>query len=74
MWVKDGPGCARLCAEWMTSGKTQVDMHSFDISRFYPAQKEKEFVKSRAFENSQTIYTPAVHPREPYISHRELFE
>ena len=54
-------------------GKTQVDMHSFDISRFYPAQKEKEFVKSRAFENSQTIYTPAVHPREPYISHRELF-
>ena len=73
VWVKDGPGCARLCAEWMTSGKTQVDMHSFDISRFYPAQKEKEFVKSRAFENSQTIYTPAVHPREPYISHRELF-
>ena len=73
VWVKDGPGCARLCAEWMTGGKTQVDMHSFDISRFYPAQKEKEFVKSRAFENSQTIYTPAVHPREPYISHRELF-
>jgi len=73
VWVKDGPGCARLCAEWMTSGKTQVDMHSFDISRFYPAQKEKEFVKSRAFENSQTIYTPAVHPREPYISNRELF-
>ena len=73
VWVKDGPGCARLCAEAMVNGKTQVDMHSFDISRFYPHQKEKEFVKSRAFENSQTIYTPAVHPREPYISHREMF-
>ncbi|NCV99551.1 MAG: FAD-dependent oxidoreductase [Proteobacteria bacterium] len=73
VWVKDGPGCARLCAELMVNGKTQVDMHSFDISRLYPEQKEKEFVKSRAFENSQTIYTPAVHPREPYISEREKF-
>jgi len=73
VWVKDGPGCARLCAELMVNGKTQVDMHSFDITRLYPEQKEKEFVKSRAFENSQTIYTPAVHPREPYISGREKF-
>ena len=71
--VKDGPGCARLCAEAMVNGKTQVDMHSFDISRFYPHQKEKEYVKTRAFENSQTIYTPAVHPREPYITQREMF-
>ena len=73
VWVKDGPGCARLCAELMINGKTQVDMHSFDIARLYPEQKEREFVKSRAFENSQTIYTPAVHPREPYISEREKF-
>ncbi|MDB2411014.1 FAD-dependent oxidoreductase [Gammaproteobacteria bacterium] len=73
VWVKDGPGCARLCAESMMHGKTQVDMHAFDIARFYPAQKEKEFVKTRSFENAQTIYTPAVHPREPYISQRELY-
>ena len=73
VWVKDGPGCARLCAEAMVTGKTQVDIHSFDISRFYPAQKDKKFVKSRAYENAQTIYTPAVHPREPYISQRQLF-
>ncbi len=73
VWVKDGPGCARLLAESMVHGKTQVDMHSFDIARFYPAQKEKAFVKTRSFENAQTIYTPAVHPREPYISHRELY-
>ena len=73
VWVKDGPGCARLCAEAIVNGKTQMDMHSFDISRFYPHQKEKEYVKTRAFENSQTIYTPAVHPREPYITQREMF-
>jgi glycine cleavage system aminomethyltransferase T len=30
-------------------------------------------VKTRSFENAQTIYTPAVHPREPYISQRELY-
>ena len=68
VWVKDGPGCARLCAESMINGKTQVDMSAFHIDRFYPAQKEKNFVKTRSFENAQTIYTPAVHPREPYIS------
>ena len=34
-------------------------MHAFDIARFYPAQKEKEFVKTRSLENAQTIYTPA---------------
>ncbi len=73
VWVKDGPGCARLCAEAMVTGKTQVDMHSFDITRFYPHQKEKDFVKTRSFENAQTIYTPAVHPREPYITQREMF-
>ena len=72
VWVKDGPGCARLCAEWIVRGKTPVDMHSFDIARFYPAQKEKALLK-HALENAQTIYTPAVHPREPYISQRELF-
>ena len=73
VWVKDGPGCARLCAEAMVNGKTQVDMHSFDIARFYPHQKERDYVKTRAYENAQTIYTPAVHPREPYISQREMF-
>ena len=49
VWVKDGPGCARLLAESMIHGKTQIDMHSFDIARFYPAQKEKAFVKTRVF-------------------------
>ena len=36
VWVKDGPGCARLCAEQMINGKTQMDIHSFEIARFYP--------------------------------------
>ena len=73
VWVKDGPGVSRLCAEWIARGAPQVDLHSADIARFYPAQKESEFVRGRCFENAQTIYNPPVHPREPYRTGRDLF-
>jgi glycine cleavage system aminomethyltransferase T/glycine/D-amino acid oxidase-like deaminating enzyme len=73
VWVKDAPGVARLCAEWITRGAPQVDLHSADIARFYPAQKEREYVRGRCFENAQTIYNPPVHPREPFRSGRDLF-
>ncbi len=72
-WVKDGPGVARLCAEWMVRGTTPVDMHTADIARFYPAQKDREYVRGRCYENAQKIYYPPVHPREPYQSGRDLF-
>ena len=73
VWVKDGPGAARLCAEWMVKGTTPVDVHSADIARFYPAQKDRNFVRGRCYENAQTVYYPPVHPREPYLSGRDLF-
>jgi len=73
VWVKDGPGVSRLCAEWIMRGAPQVDLHAADIARFYPAQKEAEFVRGRCFENAQTIYNPPVHPREPYRTGRDLF-
>jgi len=73
VWVKDGPGVARLCAEWMVRGTTPVDIHTADIARFYPAQKNREYVRGRCFENAQKIYYPPVHPREPWLSGRNLF-
>jgi glycine cleavage system aminomethyltransferase T/glycine/D-amino acid oxidase-like deaminating enzyme len=73
VWVKDAPGVSRLCAEWMTNGVTPVDVHSADIARFYPVQKEPEYIRGRCFENAQTIYNPPVHPREPYLSGRDCF-
>ena len=73
VWVKDGPGMARLCAEWIVNGSPQVDPHSADIARFYPAQKQRDYVRGRCFENAQTIYNPPVHPREPYRTGRDLF-
>ncbi|KPK35668.1 MAG: dehydrogenase [Betaproteobacteria bacterium SG8_40] len=72
-WVKDGPGVGRLCAEWMLKGTTPVDMHTADISRFYPAQKNREYVRGRCYENARKIYYPPVHPREPYVSGRDLY-
>ena len=57
----------------MTSGRPQVDMHSFDIARFYPVQKTADFIRDRVFENAQTIYTPPIHPREPYLTQRQIF-
>ncbi|MGE4605704.1 MAG: dehydrogenase, partial [Myxococcota bacterium] len=73
VWVKDAPGVSRLCAEWMTNGVTPVDVHSADIARFYPAQKKREYMRGRCFENAQTIYNPPVHPREPYRTGRDLY-
>ena len=73
VWVKDGPGVARLCAEWIANGAASVDPHAADIARFYPFQKEDKYVRGRCFENSQKIYNPPVHPREPWATGRDIF-
>jgi len=73
IWVKDAPGAARLCAEWMQRGRPSMDLHAADIARFYPHQKDREYVRGRCYENSQKIYNPPVHPREPWATGRDLF-
>ncbi|MED5261424.1 MAG: dehydrogenase, partial [Myxococcota bacterium] len=73
VWVKDGPGVARLCAEWIVKGTPQVDIHAMDINRFYPFQKESRYVRGRVYENAQKIYNPPVHPREPWATGRDIF-
>ena len=73
VWVKDGPGVARLCAEWIVKGTPQMDIHAMDINRFYPFQKESRYVRGRVYENAQKIYNPPVHPREPWATGRDIF-
>ena len=73
VWIKDGPGVARICAEWIARGAAPVDPHAMDIARFYPAQKELDYVRGRCYENAQKIYNPPVHPREPWATGRDLF-
>ncbi|WP_223475495.1 GcvT family protein [Oricola indica] len=72
IWVKDGPGMAKLLADWMTDGRTEIDHHAIDYSRFYPHQMEEQFIHDRCYESAFKIYNPAVHPREPYSKGRNI--
>ena len=72
VWVKDGPGMGKVLADWMTHGKPEVDPCGIDIARFYPVQKTQAYVYGRAYEVAKKIYNPAVHPREPFASGRDL--
>jgi len=72
IWVKDGPGYGKLVADWMTDGRTEIDHASIDFARFYPHQLTEEFIAGRCGEAAQKVYTPAVHPREPYATGRNV--
>jgi glycine cleavage system aminomethyltransferase T/glycine/D-amino acid oxidase-like deaminating enzyme len=72
IWVKDGPGMAKLVADWMTDGRTGIDHARIDYARFYPHQMEEQFIAGRCGEAAQKIYNPAIHPREPYATGRNV--
>ncbi|MEW9837398.1 GcvT family protein [Mesorhizobium marinum] len=72
IWVKDGPGYGKLVADWMTDGRTEIDHASIDFARFYPHQLQEAFIEGRCGEAAQKVYTPAVHPREPYATGRNV--
>jgi len=72
IWVKDGPGMGKLIADWMTDGRTGIDHHAVDYSRFYPHQMEEQFIWDRCTETAMKIYNPAVHPREPFSKARNV--
>lgn len=70
IWVKDGPGMAKLLVDWMTDGRTAIDHHQIDYARFYPFQTKEDFIHARCTETAMKIYNPAVHPREPFAGGR----
>jgi len=72
VWIKDGPGVGKVLADWMTDGAPPMDAYSADIARHYPVQMHPSTVYSRCYESAQKIYNPAVHPREPYATGRDL--
>ena len=72
IWVKDGPGMAKLLVDWMTDGRTEIDHNSIDYARFYKFQTEEKFIEDRCYESAFKIYNPAVHPREPYSKGRSV--
>jgi len=72
IWVKDAPGMAKLLADWMTDGRTEIDHHAIDYARFYPFQTDEDFIHARCTETAMKIYNPAVHPREPFAGGRDV--
>ena len=70
IWIKDGPGMAKLLVDWMTDGRTEIDHHAIDYARFYPFQTDADFIAARCTETAMKIYNPAVHPREPFAGGR----
>ncbi len=72
VWVKDAPGIAKVLADMMTDGITEVDVHGIDVARYYPIQKTPSYIHDRCYETAFKIYNPAVHNREPYTKGRSL--
>ncbi len=72
VWVKDAPGIGKVFADWLVKGRTEWDSFSIDIARFYPMQKTPAYVLGRCTETAKKVYNPPVHPREPYLTGRDL--
>ncbi len=71
IWIKEGPGAARMCAEWMTHGASEVDPHHSDIARFYDYARSDHHVRARCAEHFNKTYG-IVHPREQWASERNI--
>jgi len=70
-WIKEGPGCGRAVAQWMSGVTPEIDVHEADIARFYPHQRTSAHVTARAHEGFNKMYG-IVHPAEQWQSGRPL--
>ncbi len=72
VWIKEGPGIAKLVAEWMTHGYPAfVDGHQSDISRLYAHERTVHHIEARCAEHFNKTYG-IVHPREQWGSERNM--
>ncbi len=72
VWVKEGPGTARLVAEWITHGYPRLcDPHGSDVTRFYPHERTVRHIRQRCREHFNKTYG-IVHPREQWASGRGM--
>ena len=72
VWIKEGPGTARLIAEWITYGYPRLcDPHGSDITRFYPHERTEQHIRDRCNEHFNKTYG-IVHPREQWASARGM--
>src|SRR5450759_1041307 len=71
VWIKEAPGIARMVAEWMTTGKPEIDPHGSDIARFYDHHRTPTHIEARSAEGFNKTYG-IVHPMEQWASNRDI--
>jgi len=71
IWIKEAPGIAKTVAEWMTTGKPEIDPHGSDIARFYEHHKTQQHIRARTAEGFNKTYG-IVHPMEQWESNRNI--
>jgi len=72
VWIKEGPGIAKMIAEWMTYGYPHMcDPHGSDIARFYPHERTEHHINARCAEHFNKTYG-IVHPSEQWESSRGM--
>ncbi|MEM7030073.1 MAG: FAD-dependent oxidoreductase [Chloroflexota bacterium] len=69
IWIKEGPGFARVIADWMTDGVPHIDVTTSNIARFYDHSQTKTHTKSRTGESFNKMYS-IIHPAEQWASAR----
>ncbi|PRY02323.1 GcvT family protein [Allonocardiopsis opalescens] len=71
VWVTHSAGAARAVAESLVDGRSSVDLHACDPSRFEAAQRAPRYVAERAARNFVEVYDIA-HPLQPIERPRPL--
>ncbi len=71
VWVTHSAGVARALAEWMTDGRSTIDVHECDVHRFEQVQRDPGYVQQRATRAFVEVYD-VVHPLQPAELPRDL--
>ncbi|MGZ8179904.1 GcvT family protein [Williamsia sp. SKLECPSW1] len=71
IWVTQSAGAAAAIADWMTSGSPGVDVSGCDVTRFAPAELDRDAVVARSSRAFVEVYD-IIHPRALPADAREL--
>ncbi|KAB8195728.1 FAD-dependent oxidoreductase [Nonomuraea phyllanthi] len=71
VWVTHSAGVARALAEVLVDGRSEVDLHECELSRFEQAQLSPAYVEERGKQNFVEVYD-VIHPLQPMESPRPL--
>ncbi len=71
IWVTHSQGVARMLAETLVSGGSEMDLSPADLSRFDERELEPSYYEPRCEDQYRDVYV-AHHPVEPGVSARDI--